>query len=213
MKNLIKYCLMAAFMFAAFSSNAFADMKLPAPQTSGGMGLFDALDRRSSVAGGDFSTAPITNEELSTVLWAATGLNRGGKGWTVPMAKGQEPYCNVYVAGENGVFLYDWKEHALKEISAENIKAKIGVQSFVKKAYYSLIFVSDAKRLEYFNNPEKASRFAEVAVGAMTQDVYLAAAALNLGTRYIHSINADEIRRALKLPEGDQPIALMLLGK
>lgn len=200
------------FLFST-SAVALAEVKLPEPQKTGGMSLFEALDKRASAAGGDFSVAPVSDEELASVLWAATGLNRAGKGWTVPMAKGQEPYCKVYVAGENGIFLYDWKAHSLKEVSPENIKAKIGQQSFVKKAYYSLIFVSDAKGLEYFNNPEKAANFAQVAVGAMTQDVYLAAAALNLGTRYIHAINEDEIRRALALPEGDLPIALMLLGK
>jgi len=47
----------------------------------------------------------------------------------------------------------------------------------------------------------------------MTQNVYLAAAALGIGARYVHTLNADEIRRALKLPPGDVPIALMLLGK
>lgn len=213
MKSLIKHFLFAALLLTLTAATAVADTKLPAPQTNGGMSLFEALDKRSSAAGGDFSVAPVSDEELSTVLWAATGLNRGGKGWTVPMSKGQEPYCRVYVAGENGIFLYNWKEHSLEEVSSENIKAKIGSQSFVKKAYYSLIFVSDAKKLEYFNNPEKAANFAQVAVGAMTQDVYLAAAALNLGTRYIHAINVDEIRRALDLPEGDLPIALMLLGK
>jgi nitroreductase len=47
----------------------------------------------------------------------------------------------------------------------------------------------------------------------MSQNIYLAAAALRLGTRYIHSIHREVIRSALGLPPGDEPIALMPLGK
>ena len=78
---------------------------LPPPATEGGLGLFSALKKRSSVSGGDFSTAEVSLEELSTVLWAASGLNRGQTGWTVPMAEGLEPYVKIYVAGPDGVWL------------------------------------------------------------------------------------------------------------
>ncbi len=192
---------------------ASADITLPPPQTEGGMSLFEALKRRSSAPGGDFSTAEVKLEELSTVLWAASGLNRGENGWTVPMAKGYPPYCRIYVAGPEGVYLYDWSSHSLKDVSKENIRGKIGEQSFVGKAFYILIFVSDAKGLEVFPDPQVAAEFSQVLVGAMTQDVYLAAAALKLGTRYIHSMHVDEIVRALSLPKGDVPVCLMLLGK
>jgi hypothetical protein len=177
------------------------------------MGLFEALKKRSSATGGDFSLAEVTREELSTILWAASGLNRGDKGWTVPMWRGVPPYCRVYVAANDGIFLYDWKNHSLEKISNENIKGKIGKQSFVKKAYYVLIFVSDAEILSQFNSTDITRDFSHAAVGAMTQNVYLACAALQIGTRYIHAINVDEIVRALELPQGDIPIALMLLGK
>ena len=192
---------------------ALAGESLPAPRQAGGMSLFEALKKRSSATGGDFSLAEVTREELSTVLWAASGLNRGAKGWTVPMWRGVPPYCRVYVAANDGVFLYDWKNHGLEKISGENIKAKIGRQAFAKKAWYALIFVSDTEILSQFNSADITRDFSHVAVGAMTQNVYLACAALQIGARYIHAMHADEIVRALKLPQGDTPIAIMLLGK
>jgi hypothetical protein len=192
---------------------ALAGEPLPAPQQTGGMSLFEALKKRSSASGGDFSLAEITREELSTLLWAATGLNRGEKGWTVPLWRGVPPYCRVYVAASDGVFLYDWKNHGLEKITDENIKGKIGKQAFVKKAYYTLIFVSDAEILSQFGSEDITRDFGHVAVGAMTQNVYLASAALRIGARFVHSMNTEEIVRALKLPQGDVPLALMLLGK
>ncbi|MDR1164944.1 MAG: nitroreductase family protein [Deltaproteobacteria bacterium] len=189
-----------------------ADISLPAPTTQGGIGLFDALWKRSSAAGGDFTLAEVSLADLSTVLWAATGLNRGGTGYTVPMAEGLPPYVDVYVAGPEGVYLYLPKENLLREISAENIRAQIGAQAFVGKAYYVLIFVSNPEELGGLRNRDAAEEFAAVLTGAMTQDVYLAAAALKLGARYIHSMKEPAIVAGLKLPEGHKPLALMLLG-
>lgn len=197
----------------AFSGWALADVALPPPRTEGGLGLFDALKKRASVSGGNLSAAEIKLEDLSTVLWAATGLNRGTKGWTVPMANGLPPYCRIYVAGNEGVWRYDWATHSLKEISKENIKDRIAAQSFVRKAFYVLILVSDGEILARLNNEKNAAEFSQVAAGAMSQNIYLAAAALKLGTRYIHSIHREAIRSALGLPQGDEPIALMPLGR
>ncbi|MDR2452917.1 MAG: nitroreductase family protein [Candidatus Accumulibacter sp.] len=200
-------------MTFAFSGWALADIALPPPRTEGGMGLFEALKKRASVSGSDLSAAEIKLEDLGTVLWAATGLNRGTKGWTVPMANGLPPYCRIYVAGNDGVWRYDWATHSLKELSKENIKGGIAAQSFVKRAFYVLILVADGEILATLNNEKDAAEFSQVAAGAMSQNIYLAAAALKLGTRYIHSIHREAIRSALKLPQGDEPISLMLLSK
>jgi hypothetical protein len=207
------FAMTLVLVLASFSAVAYADIRLPPPRTEGGMSVFEAFKKRASAPGGDFPIAPLEPEELSTILWSATGLNRGEKGWTVPMARGLEPYCRIYVLLDEGIFLYDWKNHSLTEISKENVRAKVGSQNFVKTAPCILAVVAEGKVLaENFNERDRVD-FANVAAGAMTQDVYLAAAGLEIGARYIHSMNLEEIRRALSLPEEDYPICLMMLGK
>jgi hypothetical protein len=213
MLNALPKIIIAALTIFFINSELMADVDLPAPQTTGGMGLFDALKKRESISGGDLSLGQVSLEDLSTILWAASGLNRGEKGWTVPMAEGLAPYVSVHVASAEGVFLYDYKGHKLVEVSKDNIKAKVGAQAFVGKAYYILIFSTIPEELKNLRNQAAADEFADVLVGSMTQDVYLAAAALKLGARYIHSMKVDNITSALKLPEGSRPVALMLIGK
>jgi nitroreductase len=205
--------LLAVVLGLFLPASLSADVELPAPRTEGGTALFETLKKRSSAAGGDFSPAEVSLEELSTLLWAATGLNRGESGWTVPMAEGLEPYVDVYVIGNEGVFRYDWKANKLLEISGENIKGQVGHQAFVRRAAWILAFASNPEGLAKLRNAEAGAEFAQVLTGAMTQNVYLAAVALNLGTRYIHSFYPDELKNGLKLPEGSVPIALMLVGK
>jgi hypothetical protein len=204
--------LVAALLFLA--APVWGDAALPSPPTAadGGMSLFEALWKRASQPGGDFPTGPLDAKELGAILWAATGLNRGEKGWTVPMSMGLEPYSRIYVLRDDGIFLYDWKEHSLREISKEDIRAKVGAQRFVRTASCILILAADAAGLSGFREPDRTA-FAYVAAGAMTQDIYLAAVALGVGARYIHSMNVEAISEALALEEGSFPLCLMMLGK
>ena len=211
-KRLCVFLLAAVVLFPIGSASA--DVSLPAPQRTGGSGVFDVLGSRASAVGGDFaSMKDVSLENLSTVLWAATGLNRGEKGWTVPMAMGMEPYVKIYVARSDGTFLYDWRTHALKEVSKEDVRGRVGKQDFVAKAPCTLIFVSDSAALSRkFKDDDDAEEFAAVAAGAMTQNVYLASGALGIGTRYIRSARDDEIEGILSLPDDDEVLCIMPMG-
>jgi nitroreductase len=209
----IRMILTVALLLAVvLSASAEADIKLPEPRTDGGNGIFALLKSRASAVSSNYPTGQVSQEELSTLLWAATGLNRPGKGWTIPLGMGREPYCKVYVASDEGTFLYDWKEHSLKEISKDNIKNTIGNQAFVAKASYVLVFVTDGKALGGLNNA-RAAEWGYTAIGAMTQNVYLAADSLNIGVRYMVSLSADVARASLKLEESDIPVCIMPIGK
>lgn len=205
--------LVIVLLSSIFSiSLCYGDISLPNPQTKDGMGLFESLKKRASTPGGGFPIGNLSDDELSTVLWAASGLNRGKTGWTVPMANGKAPYVRLYVASENGTFLYEWDGQYLREINNKDIRADIAMQNFTKRAAYSLIFVFDQNSLA--DTPaDQANDFAQIAVGAMSQNIYLSAAALKLSARYIHSIKPDAISQALQLPENSKPIGIMLLGK
>lgn len=213
MKKLSIFGFMAAFL-VLWASIASAAIKLPDPQTSGGMGLFEALKLRQSAPGGNFPKGELSAQELSNVLWAMSGLNRGDSGWTVPMANGLPPYVRIYAATKDGTFLYDWSRHSLEDISDKDIRADIGAQRFAADASCILILVEDGGTLaEQYGDETVETEFANVAAGAMTQHAYLAAAAMNLGARYIHSMKIENIVSSLRLPETDRPICIFLLGK
>ena len=205
----------ALLMIFSVMTVAFADIDLPAPKKEGGIGIFDAFNLRASAKGGSFPSGKLSAAELSQVLWAASGYNRDGKGWTVPMAMGMKPYCKIYVALDSGVYLYDWEKNSLIEITDIDIRQKIANQEFVKASPCSLIFTTDMEILRNVYNRDKdlAYHFASVATGAMTQCIYLTAAALNLGTRYIYGVDRAYISNELKLSKEDSVICIMVIGK
>jgi hypothetical protein len=195
------------------ASSAGADIKLPDPKRDGGEGIFALLDRRASGTRGDFPKGAITDGELSTILWASSGLNRGGKGWTVPFAGGKPPYVKIFAVRPDGAFLYDWKNHALSEITGENILGKITGDGFAQESPCVLVFVSAPDGLGNMAGLNAGNALAYIASGAMTQDVYLAADALGISGRYMVSMKADSVKSELKLKESETPLCIMPLGK
>lgn len=211
----IKSLLIVAVMLLALSGAAFAaDVKLPAPLKDGGPNILKAIDERASATQTGFPAAKLSPAELGTVLWAATGPNRDGSKWTVPMAVGLPPYCKLYVLDETGAYLYDWENHALQLVTDKDIRADLIMQDFAQKAPQSVLMVlDDIAPAAKIKDAESRKEMELVAAGAMSQNMYLAVQAVNAGTRMVFSIERDKAKALLQLPEGLQPVCVMLLGK
>jgi nitroreductase len=211
MKKTITFALCCVFL--AFASiAAAADAALPNPVTDGGKNVLASINARASAPSAQFPVNPISMQDLSTLLWSAGGRNRGGNGWTVPVAAGKDPYCTVYVAKSDGVFRYDGKKHELAEISKENIIPDITSQSFATKAPVVLIFVINGEQLNVFADPVRRASFGYILAGVMTEHVYLAADSLNIGVRYMATLNGDFVRAKLGLPAADTPVCILPMG-
>ena len=66
-RKFFAFLLAVAVLFP--SGVASADVPLPAPQRTGGPGLFDAIGSRASALGSDFaSMGEVSPEKLSTIL-------------------------------------------------------------------------------------------------------------------------------------------------
>ena len=180
-------------------------LKLPEPQTTGGVPTLEAIENRASAISGQFPTGEISQKELSTLLWAASGRNRGGKGWTVPTAIGMDPYVSIYVASKDGMFLYNGREHALEQLSTGDARPKVSAQSFANSAPYILVFVIKGK--------EGVAYYGQALVGAMAQNVYLASQSLNIGARFMATMQQESVRKELKLADDDVAVSIMPLGK
>ncbi|MDR1998094.1 MAG: nitroreductase family protein [Candidatus Margulisbacteria bacterium] len=194
------------FLSAVCLSLAFADVVLPPPVKSDGPGLWTLLERRASGTRNAFPAGAVSDAELASILWAATGRNRGGQGWTVPVGMGRPPHVKVYAVKNNGAYLYDWQKHALVEVNNKNVKAEVTADDFVRNSSVILVFVADTAA-------NQRAEMDNILAGAMSQNVYLAADALGIKTRYLMTLNAAGIRQGLKLNKTDTPLCIMPLGK
>ena len=177
---------------------------LVAPQTEGGRPLMQALkDRRSARA---FSPDKLPPQVLSNLLWAAFGVNRpesGGR--TAPSASNRQE-IDVYVAAADGLFLYEPKAHALRPVSADDIRALTGRQPFLKDAAVNLIYVADLAKLGNVAAADK-DIYPAAATGFIGQNVYLFCASEGLATVVRASIDRPTLAKAMGL-RPDQKIIL-----
>jgi len=202
------------FLFVLlFAQILHADVKLPEPRKTGGEGIFKLLEQRASGTRNAFPSGKITDEELATILWAATGLNRGGKGWTVPMGQGKKPYVKIFAVREDGAYYYDWKTHTLKTVADKDLRKEVNNDGFVQTSPVVLVFVSDPSEMGAMARFNEHNEVAYILTGAMTQDIYLAADSLGISARYMVTFNADKIKNLLKLKDGETPLCISPLGK
>jgi SagB-type dehydrogenase family enzyme len=183
-------------------------IKLPAPDRSGGLSLMQAIAKRRSSR--EFATKPLPLPVLSSLLWAAFGVNRRSGGRTAPSALDAQE-IDVYVALPQGAYFYDAKPHALRLVSASDLRRITGYQDFVDDAPLDLVYVADHARLRMVPVAQRES-YASAAAGAIAQNVYLYAASAGLATVIRAWIDRAAIADALGLGHDQQVLLSQTVG-
>ena len=122
----------------------------------------------------EFSPRELPLQPLSSMLWAAFGINRADGGRTAPSAINAQE-IDVYVALPSGAYLYDAAENALQLVAGSDLRRVTGYQDFVDDAALDLVYVADHSRMTLVPAASRES-YASVAAGAITENVYLFAA-------------------------------------
>jgi SagB-type dehydrogenase family enzyme len=171
-------------------------VKLPAPQMTGGRPLLDCLKARQSRR--EFGPDKISPQTLSNLLWAADGINRPDSGKrTAPSAVNWQD-LDIYVATADGLFLYLPKDHALKKILGEDVRAAMGTQDFVKAVPVNLIYVSDYAKLPR-GDDENRRFYSGTHTGFISQNVYLFCASEGLATVVRGLIDREAMAKVMQL--------------
>jgi hypothetical protein len=184
-------------------------IQLPSPTNDRDTSVFTALGLRKTTRA--ISAAPLPLQLLSNLLWAACGVNRktgpfGAPGRTAASASNSQE-IDLYVAIEEGVYLYDACDNQLQPIVAGDLRVgaltprQRGVDA---KAPVQLIYVVDVHRLTDttgFQEPglqdtEVQKSYYYVDTGLIAGNVYLFAAAQGLAA-WFH--NCDKPGLALRL--------------
>jgi len=204
-----------AFVLAALvlaSAGAFAEgpgtKALPDPDKTGGKPLMQALAARHSSR--SFSRTELSDEVLSNLLWAAFGVNRPDGKRTAPSAMNRQE-IDIYVAVADGLYVYDAGAHALNLVSAEDVRAATGTQSFVADAPVNLVYVADLAKMGSASDENKAI-YSAADTGFIAQNVYLFCASEGLSTVVRGSIDKPALREKLNLRSDRKIILAQTVG-
>ena len=182
-------------------------IKLPEPKMDGGKPLMEVLKERKTIR--SFSTEKLSDQVLSNLLWAAWGVNRPDGRRTAPSASNMQE-IDVYVAKEDGLYLFDAKEHSLKLVLEEDLRENTGTQKFVKDVPVNLIYVADFAKMR---GPEKVKEFYSAAdTGYISQNVYLFCTSEGLGTVVRGLVNRTALGEEMKLRPDQRVILAQSVG-
>ena len=191
---------------------------LPSPDTTGGMPVEAALQGRRSVR--QFADRPLPIQDLSQILWAAQGVT-GLQGYrTAPSAGALYPLEILVAAGEveglgSGVYRYRPGSQSLVPVSAGDPRAALSSaaldQAAVRDAPAVLIIAAVPARTTA-KYGERGSRYVDMEAGHASQNVYLQAQSLGLGTVAIGAFMDGEVAAVAGLDPGEIPRYLMPVG-
>lgn len=198
---------------------ATTEIKLPRPRLRSETSLEEALVKRRSVR--EFSKEPLSLAAIGQLLWAAQGITDKEGKRTAPSAGALYP-LEVYLvchAVENvaaGVYQYRPSAHTLEPVTLGDkrrlLAAAAGMQSSVNQGAAILVIAADYTRTSK-KYGDRATRYVHMEAGHAAQNVCLQATALNLGTVVVGAFNDLLVRQVLSLPDHEQPLYLMPVGK
>ncbi len=215
-KLLVCTAIAALFVSAAFaqetgkSANANATtIQLPQPSKSGGMALTDALAHRRSTR--TFTAKPMTQAEISQLLWAAQGITDDQGRRTAPSA-GAQYFLHVYLATPEAFFEYLPVGHQLKKLQSGDLRAKLSVQPSVKTAPFVLLIAGEYGRATEKYGADKGPRVTNLEAGHVAENVLLQATALGLGAVPVGGFEPKDAQKGASLPAQQTPIYLIPVG-
>lgn len=193
---LVSLVLAVLFIFASLTySQELETIQLLQPQIYGGKPLMDVLrDRKTQRS---FSPEKLPDQVLSNLLWAAWGVNRPESGKrTAPSASNRQE-IDIYVSTDDGLYLFDAKEHSLKTILTEDIRSWTGTQSFVETAPLNLVYVADFAKMK--GSIESKEFYSACNVGFIGQNVYLFCASEGFATVMRGLVDRQALAEKMKL--------------
>lgn len=176
------FVVLALFSVPSFAADS-ETIKLPEPEKTGGIGVLDAIAARQSV--GDFEDTELTPQQLSTLLWVASGVNRENGKLTYATASNIQDII-LFVFTREGTYRYNPAEHSLTLIEKGDNRVLTGSQPFVAKAAVDLLYVQDASKWTATGRKIPAEAILNCGfahAGLSMQNVYIYAASQGWGAR------------------------------
>ena len=181
--------------------------------------LEGALRQRRSAL--NFSTQPLSLEEISQILWAAQGVTDPPSGKRTAPSSGATYPITMYLSAHNidslepGLYRYRSECHQLQLVAAGDYRRRIHAialrQQWALEASAVIIFSGNSDKVaRKYKNHSRDSVLLEA--GHISQNIYLQCTALDMGVVAIGGFSRTEMHALLGLPEEEEVVYLNLIG-
>lgn len=180
-----------------------ADTALPAPQKKGGVSLAEALNLRRTTR--QYKADMLSMQQISQLFWSAFGVNRPDGKRTAPTARNCQE-ITLYMLTAKGAWAYAAKENKMIQVSKKDLRKKAG-------RFAAPIYIAIVSNRKLSGDTARALHFAAMDAGYVSQNIYLAAAAMKLGTCAIGSMpDPKGLAKELKLTDSENVLLTHSVG-
>jgi nitroreductase len=193
-------------------STGLKTIKLNEPNRKRGLPFMETLSMKASAR--EWSDRDLSLQDISDLLWAANGINRPDeKKYTASAAQNAHD-VDIYLFMQDGAYLYDADDHALKPVLAGDFRSQLMMTPPPRpkdaggpppppppppsNPPIQIILVSDVSRFK-FGPPELRPEWGAIDAGIVSQNISLFCAATGLATRPRASMDKEVIKDLLKL--------------
>lgn len=186
---------------------------LPRPRHDGPYSLERAIRGRRSIR--EFGPEPLAETEISQLLWATQGVT-GEQGYRAAPSAGALYPLEVYVLTVAGLDHHQVAEHSLRRVAEGDYRADLRAVSFdqacITSAPAVFVFTAVYERTcrEYGS---RGRMYVHMDVGHAAQNLLLQAEALGLAGVPVAAFDPAEVSRILSLPQGEDPVYLVPIGR
>jgi len=195
---------------------------LPSPSRKGSISLEEAISRRRSVR--DFSPEPISQSQLSQILWAAQGITETTlKSRAIPSAGATYPLEIFVACGRNsieeisaGIYHYNVADHSLSLHHEGDVRLDLAGAALDEAMIYQApvdIIICALYQQTTRHYGSRGERYVHMEVGHAGQNIYLEATALGLATVAIGAFHDEPVREILRLDKQYKPLYIMPVGR
>lgn len=183
------------------------------PSKQGGRALTEALGARRSVR--EFANEPLTDFELSQLVWASQGVTSTEGFRAAPSAGALFP-LELYVLNSHGLYHFNSPRHELHKRHSEDLRESLSraalSQESISEAPTVFVITAVYDRTARKYGQARAERYIHMEVGHAAQNLLLQAVALDLGAVPIGAFDDIEVRKILQLPANESPLYLIPVG-
>jgi len=187
---------------------------LPTPSIRGSLPLEEVLARRRSVR--QLAGAPLSEEQISQLLWATQGVTDIYGDRTAPSAGGLFP-LEVYLVTAEGVERYRPETHLLERVGEGDRRGDLRRaaldQEPVGEAPAVFVLAAVYLRTAAKYGGERSPRYVHLEAGHAAENLLLQVVALGLGAVVVGAFEDEEVQRILSLPTDHEPLYLVPVGR
>jgi SagB-type dehydrogenase family enzyme len=195
-------------------------VNLPTPAFQGTVAVAQALKSRRTIR--QFANKPLTQEQLSQLLWAAYGITDPRGLRTAPSAGALYPLDMYVVVGERqvsglaaGVYHYLPEKQALEPKRLGDLRHGVARaslhQDWMAEAPVLFIITGEYRRCQV-KYGERGIRYTHMESGHAAQNIFLQAEALGLGAGIVGAFENAVLTHTLDLPPAHDPLLILPVG-